>query len=75
MLQDGDIIAIELPNAVELKIVETAPALRGATATGRGKTAKLENGIEVQVPEYLAVGELIRVSVEDVRFLGRAKDA
>jgi elongation factor P len=72
VLQDDEIIAIELPGSVELQIVETAPALRGASATARTKQAKLENGVEVQVPEYLEPGERIRVSTEDGRFLGRA---
>ena len=72
VLQDDEIIAIELPGSVELPIVETAPALRGASATARTKAATLENGVEVQVPEYLEPGERIRVSTEDGRFLGRA---
>ena len=72
VLQDDEIIAIELPGSVELQIVETAPALRGASATARTKQAKLENGVEVQVPEYLEPGERIRISTEDGRFLGRA---
>lgn len=64
--------AILLPAAVELDIVETAPAMKAASATSRTKAAKASTGLEVQVPEYLEEGERIRVSTEDGSFLGRA---
>ncbi len=64
--------SIMLPAAVELTITETAPAMKSASATSRTKPAILSTGLEVQVPEYLAEGEVIRVSTEDGSFLGRA---
>lgn len=71
-LLDGAIISIELPPAIESAIVETSPVIKGASATARTKPATLENGKIVQVPEYLDVGEIIRVSTEDSHFIGRA---
>ncbi|OQX47222.1 MAG: elongation factor P-like protein YeiP, partial [Candidatus Sedimenticola endophacoides] len=59
LLMDGRILGIELPQSVDLAIIETAPGIKGATATGRTKPATLSTGIEVQVPEYLEPGEVI----------------
>ena len=64
LLIDDAVLAIELPSSVVLGITETAPALKGATASGRTKTARLVTGIEVQVPEYLESEELIRINTE-----------
>lgn len=72
MLVEGNIVGIELPPSVALEIAETAPAMKGSSATARTKTAKLTTGIEVQVPEYLATGEVIRVSTETGKFVSRA---
>jgi elongation factor P len=72
LLIDDAILGIELPSSVVLAIVETAPALKGATASGRTKTARLTTGIEVQVPEYLEVEELIKVNTETGKFMSRA---
>lgn len=72
MLLDDQVIGIDLPSSVELEIVDTAPALKGATATGRTKTARLASGLEVQVPEYLATGEVIKVNTVTGKFMSRA---
>lgn len=72
LLVDGQIVGVELPAVVVLEIVETAPAMKGSSATARTKTAKLSTGLEVQVPEYLATGELIRVNTETGKFSSRA---
>lgn len=72
LLVDDTVIAIELPASVVMTIVETAPAIKGATAAGRTKTAKLSTGIEVQVPEYLETDELIKVNTETGKFMSRA---
>lgn len=72
LLVDGQIMSVELPASVALEIIETAPAIKGATATGRTKTAKLSTGAEVQVPEYLETGEVIRVNTSTGRFMSRA---
>ncbi|MBP6482249.1 MAG: elongation factor P-like protein YeiP, partial [Pseudomonadales bacterium] len=72
MLKDERPISLQLPAHVELDVVETAPELRGATATKRPKPAKLSTGMEIQVPEYITNGERIRVSTETGEFAGRA---
>jgi elongation factor P len=72
MVIDGTAAGIQLPAAVELEIVETAPALKGGTVTKRTKRAILSGGIEVQIPEYLATGEMIRVNTETGEYMSRA---
>lgn len=72
LLIDDELIGIELPSVVVLAVIETAPALKGATASSRSKTAKLSTGIEIQVPEYLEVNEMIKVNTETGKFSSRA---
>lgn len=72
LLHDGNILSIELPQTIELEITDTAPALKGATATGRTKPATLSTGAEIQVPEYLAVGDRVKVNPETGKFMSRA---
>jgi len=72
LLMDDNIIAIELPSTVSLEVVETAPRLKGASATNRNKPATLSTGIEVQVPEYLETGEVIKVHTGTGEFISRA---
>jgi elongation factor P len=73
LLLDGHILCIELPAAMDLEIQQTAPAIKGATATNRNKPATLTNGQVVQVPEYLEIGEVIRVNTETGTYMSRAK--
>lgn len=73
LLRDGNPLCIELPQAIELEIVETAPVIRGATATNRNKPAKLSNGVSVLVPEYMTAGEIIRVNTETGQYMARVK--
>lgn len=72
LLIDDAILGIELPSSVILPIVETAPSIKGATASGRTKTARLSTGVEVQVPEYLETDELIKVNTETGKYMSRA---
>ncbi|MEI7840186.1 MAG: elongation factor P-like protein YeiP [Methylococcaceae bacterium] len=72
LLVDDDVLGIELPSVVILEVVETPPAIKGATASGRTKTARLTTGAEIQVPEYLETGELIKVNTESGKFMSRA---
>lgn len=69
---DDKAVAIELPQSVILTIVDTAPGIKGATATGRTKPATTNTGLEVQVPEYLGPGEEIKVSTTTGKFMSRA---
>jgi elongation factor P len=66
-------LGIELPTTVDLKVVECAPGIKGATASAQRKPAKLETGLVVQVPSFIEQGELIRVATEDGTYLERAK--
>lgn len=71
LLHDGNLIGIELPASIALKIVETSPAIKGASASARTKPATLETGLVVQVPEYLAEGETIKVNTASGKFTSR----
>lgn len=72
LLVDDEVIGIELPSSVVMSIVETSPAIKGATASARTKTARLATGIEIQVPEYLEMDELVKVNTETGKFMSRA---
>lgn len=70
---NGKVISVELPMSVSLRIVDTDPSVKGATAQAQTKPAKLETGITVQVPAYMERDEVIQVDTRDGRCLGRAK--
>jgi elongation factor P len=72
MIYNGQCVGIQLPTAVDLKITQCDPAVKGNSATSRTKPATLETGLQVQVPEYLKEGELIRVDTRSGEFLARA---
>src|SRR5919206_544686 len=69
---DGKAVGIELPQTVELKVVETEPGLKSATASSVTKPAKLETGLVVQVPPFINEGDLIRVDTSEGAYLSRA---
>ena len=69
---EGQAVGIELPNTVTLEVVETEPALRGATASASYKPAKLETGLVVQVPPFIEVGTKIIVDTREDKYLSRA---
>lgn len=68
----GNIIGLELPNTVELTVVETEPGFRGDTATGATKQAKLETGYVVNVPLFINQGEKLKIDTRNGEYLGRA---
>jgi elongation factor P len=70
---NGKVIAIDLPNTVVLRVVDTAPSIKGGTAQAQTKPAVLETGISIQVPAYMERDEDIIVDTRDSRFIGRAK--
>lgn len=72
LIMDDDILGIELPASVDLEIMETAPGIKGSSATARTKAAVLPTGIEVQVPEYLEIGEVIKVNTVTGKYMSRA---
>ncbi|MEH6591820.1 MAG: elongation factor P-like protein YeiP [Halioglobus sp.] len=65
-------VALDLPNYVELEVTETDPSVKGASATSRTKPALLSTGLTVQVPEYIATGDTIKVSIEERKYMSRA---
>jgi elongation factor P len=69
---NGSLIGVELPNTVELKVVEADPGIRGDTATGGTKPATLETGLVIQVPLFIDVGTTIRVDTRSGDYLERA---
>ena len=71
LVVDDEVIAIELPDIVELPIVEASPGVRGNSATGRTKPAKLSTGHTIQVPEHLEPGTVVRVDTRTGEYLGR----
>jgi elongation factor P len=73
LLIDDELLAIELPAVVILSIVETSPAIKGASASARTKTARLSTGLEVQIPEYMEANELIKVNTESGTYISRIR--
>lgn len=65
-------VAIQLPQSVILEVADTAPVMKGATASRSAKPAKLATGVDVMVPDYITPGEKIKVNTETGEFMGRA---
>lgn len=72
LLIEGVPVAIQLPQSVELEVTDTAPVMKGATASRSAKPATTETGLEVMVPDYVTPGERIKVNTESGEFMGRA---
>lgn len=67
-----DPTGIELPKVVEIEVAETAPSLKGATATASPKPATLSNGVVIKVPQFIEAGEKLNVDPTEERYLERA---
>jgi len=74
-MYQGRPIIVTLPNTVDLKVTNTPPEIRGATATNQNKPATLETGLVVQVPPFIKLGEVIRVDTRTGEYVTRVKDA
>ena len=72
LLHDGRPILIELPATVELTVKDCPPGVRNGTATSVQKDAELETGLKTRVPEFISVGESVRISTEDGSYQSRA---
>ncbi|RJP17878.1 MAG: elongation factor P [Candidatus Abyssobacteria bacterium SURF_5] len=70
---EGTPLGIQLPITVDLKIVDTQPPLKSATASASPKSATLETGIVVKVPQFLQVGETVRIDTRTKSFIERVK--
>ncbi len=73
LFHDSNPVSIELPASVELAVTDTAPGIKGATATNQLKEATLETGLKTRVPPFIVNGELVKVSTEDGSYQSRAK--
>ena len=71
LLIEGAPVAIQLPQSVELEVTDTAPVMKGATASRSNKPATTETGLDVMVPDYITPGERIKVNTETAEFMGR----
>lgn len=65
------VMGVELPNSVVLEVIEADPGVKGDTATGGTKPAKVETGATVMVPLFISVGERIKIDTRDDSYLGR----
>jgi len=73
-MYEGRPVIVTLPNTVDLEITDTAPEIKGATATNQNKPATLETGFIVQVPPFIKTGEMIRVDTRTGEYLTRVKE-
>jgi len=71
-LVDGKPVTVELPNTVELKIIDTPPAIKGATATNQVKEALCEGGARIKVPAFVESGTVVKVDTRTGEYLSRA---
>ncbi|SEN17530.1 elongation factor P [Paenibacillus sp. OV219] len=69
---NDEIIGIQLPNNVDLKVTETEPGVKGNTAQGATKTATVETGLNVQVPLFINEGDVLLIDTRDGKYISRA---
>jgi elongation factor P len=72
LFHDGKMVSYDLPKTVDLKVKDTQPGIKGATATNQMKDAELETGLNTRVPPFIEVGEIIRISTETGQYMSRA---
>ncbi|NLC33661.1 MAG: elongation factor P [Erysipelothrix sp.] len=72
VMYQTEVMGINLPDKIALKIVETEPAVKGDTATSASKAAILETGLEIRVPLFISVNEIVLVTTEDGKYSSRA---
>lgn len=68
----GEVLGVELPNSVTLEVIETDPGIKGDTASGGSKPAKLSTGLTVQVPFFINEGDQLIVNTTDGSYVSRA---
>jgi elongation factor P len=72
LYHDEKLVSYEMPKTVDLAVTETAPGIKGATATNQLKDATLETGLTTRVPPFIEIGEVIRISTESGEYMSRA---
>jgi elongation factor P len=73
LVANGEVLGYELPNFVELEVIETDPGFKGDTVSGSTKPAKLESGATVNVPFHINVGDVVKVDTRTDSYLERVK--
>jgi len=71
---EGKPLSLELPATVDLKVTETEPSVKGATAAAQYKPAVMETGLRVTVPPFIAIGELLTIDTRTGEYLSRSKE-
>jgi elongation factor P len=71
LVHEGNVLSVELPFFVELEVTETDPGVRGDTAQGGTKPAKLETGAVIQVPLFVEIGDVVKVDRREDKYLTR----
>lgn len=69
----GRPVTVTLPNTVELKVTDTQPEIKGATAANQSKPAALETGLVISVPSFIKVGDIVSVDTRTGEYLTRVK--
>ena len=72
LYHNGKIVSYEMPKTVDLKVTDTQPAIKGATATNQMKDAEMETGLKTRVPPFIEIGEVLRINTETRQYLSRA---
>lgn len=72
LFHDGKVVSYELPASVDLKVTDTPPGIKGATATNQQKDATLETGLKTRVPPFIEIGEVVKISTAGGSYLSRA---
>jgi elongation factor P len=70
---DSQPVGISAPSTVDLKVIDTEPSMKGATASASYKPAKLETGVTIQVPPFIQIGDKVRVDPSEGSYLERVK--
>ena len=73
-MYEGKPVIIALPNTVDLEVTDTAPEIKGATATNQNKPATMETGLIVNVPPFIKIGEILRIDTRTGEYTTRVKD-
>jgi elongation factor P len=72
LFHEGKVVSYELPASVDLKVTDTPPGIKGATATNQQKEATLETGLKTRVPPFIEIGEVVKISTSGGTYLSRA---
>ena len=70
--EDGELLAVQLPSTVNMKVVETQPGIKGATAASGGKPATMETGLVVTVPDFINEGDELVINTQEGTYKSRA---